>query len=376
MLAQTPFDQIDPQNIMDVWDRQYLNNKLSKTTVKDSTLFAVSIRVKASVGAHLVSCSGTDGKYYEPRTSNGRQPSHLYQVVWLHQKSYGEAVLARQTTDIETTLVRSGDRYGLRVENQNAEKVHQAHRPDLQFLSGTELRKYRLAPIPYGSTKQSLAAIFQKWQWPARPLGPLGQTADRSGMVWSVQASEEPSHWIYQLAHGDVLITQESSTSEASHEVPSGVMASQKTLQTLKQKVQPWQIEAQKGNPDPWRHRDPWQSAAAGSKEISVGQIAAIQSNLEAAIDKKIQEKSDINMTDDVEHRVQDLESQMQQMATSMQQFQQQQSQHNQAMYSQIQTVDQKVEKQQGSLQVFLDTKMEEQMQRIEMLFSKRSRHE
>ena len=153
-------------------------------------------------------------------------------------------------------------------------------------------------------------------------------------------------------------------------------MASQKTLQTLKQKVQPWQIEAQKGNPDPWRHRDPWQSAAAGSKEISVGQIAAIQSNLEAAIDKKIQEKSDINMTDDVEHRVQDLESQMQQMATSMQQFQQQQSQHNQAMYSQIQTVDQKVEKQQGSLQVFLDTKMEEQMQRIEMLFSKRSRHE
>ena len=179
LLAQTPFDQIDPQNIMDVWDRQYLNNKLSKTTVKDSTLFAVSIRVKASVGAHLVSCSGTDGKYYEPRTSNGRQPSHLYQVVWLHQKSYGEAVLARQTTDIETTLVRSGDRYGLRVENQNAEKVHQAHRPDLQFLSGTELRKYRLAPIPYGSTKQSLAAIFQKWQWPARPLGPLGQTATK-----------------------------------------------------------------------------------------------------------------------------------------------------------------------------------------------------
>lgn len=376
LLAQSPFDQIDSQHIMDVWDRQYLNNKLSKTAVKDASLFAVSIRANAAVAEHLISCSGTDGKYFEPRNSNGRQPSHLYQVIWLHQKTYGEAVLARQTTAVSTTLVRSGDRYGLRATNQDAEQVHQSHRPDLQFLPGTEIKKYRLAPIPYGSTKQSLAAIFQKWQWPARPLGPQGQTADRSGMVWLVQASEDPSHWIYQLAHGDVLITQEASGNESTTEVKHGVMASQKTLQTLQQKAHPWQIEAQKGAPDPWRHKDPWQSTSSNPKEISVGQIAAIQSNLEAALDKKIQERNDVSMADDVEHRVQELETQVQQMASSMQQFQQQQHQHNQAVYNQIKTVDQKVDQQQGSLQVFLDSKLEEQMQRIEMLFSKRSRHE
>ena len=376
LLAQAPFDQIDPQSILDVWDRQYLNTKLGKTAVKDASLFAVSIRVDASVAEQIVNHSGKDGKYFEPRNSNGRQPSHLYQVIWLYQKTYGEAMLARQTTETATTLVRNGDRYGLRVLNEEAEKVHKSHRPDLQFLPGAELRKYRLAPIPYGSTKQSLSAIFKKWQWPARPVGPQGQTADRSGMVWLVQASEEPSHWIYQLAHGDVLITQEPQGNVTSKEVRSEVMASQKTLQTLQQKIHPWQIEAQKGNPDPWRHKDPWQSAASSSREISVGQIAAIQSNLEAVLEKKIQERSDVNMTDDVEHRVQDLESQMQQMANNMQQYQQQQTQHNQAMYNQIQKVDQKVDQQQGALQVFLDSKLEDQMQRIEMLFTKRSRHE
>ena len=138
----------------------------------------------------------------------------------------------------------------------------------------------------------------------------------------------------------------------------------------------PWQLAAQQGKEDPWKHRDPWQNGS--SKELSVGQVASLQANLEAMVDRKLQDKGvdDSNMTDDVDQRVQSLETQVSQLTQNMQSFQQQQTGHNQAMYNQIQAVDQKVEQQQGSLQTFLDSRLEAQMQRIEMLFTKRSRHE
>ena len=373
LMSMEPFVQLDQQDVLDVWDRQFLTLKLTKANQHEASLFAVNIRIKSSVAFAILAHSGTDGVYLEPRSSNGRQPCESHQVVWLHRKNYREAVLAKQMTDAHTTLVRNGERYGLRVANNQAESVHQAHRPDLPYIPGVSLKKFKVAPIPYGSTRQSLTSVFKKWNWAARPISPLGQTPDRNGMVWSVQAADMPSHWIYQLAHGDVLITLESANQETQPAKQSNVVASSKTLQSLKE---PWQMAAQQGKEDPWKHRDPWQNGSG--KELSVGQVASLQANLEAAIDRKLQDKGfeDTSMPDDVDQRVQNLESQVSQLTQNMQSFQQQQSSHNQAMYSQIQAVDQKVEQQQGSLQTFLDSRLESQMQRIEMLFAKRGRHE
>lgn len=169
------------------------------------------------------------------------------------------------------------------------------------------------------------------------------------------------------------MITMESQNQTPVHHQQSNVVASSKTLQSLKE---PWQSAAQQGKEDPWKHKDPWQNGP--TKEMSVGQVASLQANLEAVIDRKLQDKGmdDSSMSDDVDQRVQSLETQVHQLTQNMHSFQQQQTNHNQAMYSQIQAVDQKVEQQQGSLQTFLDARLESQMQRIEMLFTKRSRHE
>ena len=182
---------------------------------------------------------------------------------------------------------------------------------------------------------------------------------------------------MYQLAHGDILITPEvvSSVDAEAKDSSGTVVASQKTMQSLRNH-NAWQSDAANGKPDPWGQHDPWQPRSS-QKEISVGQMASITANLEASIDRKLQERSgDVNMTDEVENRVQALEQQVQQLTTNVHGYQQQQNQHNQTIYHQLQSVDKKVDQQQTALQGFLDNKLEEQMQRIEQLFSKRGRHE
>ena len=187
IMGQAPFDQLDQQDVLDVWDRQFLSMKLTKASPQEATIFAVNIRVNSSVANSILAFSGNEGKYMEPRTSNGRQPCESHQVVWLHRKNYREAVLAKQMTDAHTTLVRSGERYGLRVENGQAEGVHQSHRPDLPYIPGVSLKKFKVAPIPYGSTRQSLTSVFKKMELASTANQPTGANTRQNwnGMVSS-----------------------------------------------------------------------------------------------------------------------------------------------------------------------------------------------
>ena len=360
------FQHFDLQEILDVWDRQWLTNRMTKTTPADAALLAFSIRMTLKASQILMPFSGQEGQFYEPRTEDGRKPSPDFQVVWLPRKTYTEAKLAQSTTTVPSTLVRSGDRYGLRVDNQHAEQVHQAHRPDLQFLQGTELKKYKLGPLPYGSTKQSIVNICAKWGWVARPIGPQGQTSDRSGTIWAIQAAKPPANWVYQLAHGDVLISPEEETQPA--KVPAvQVLASQKTLQSLQQK------SLAEVKSDPWLHTDPWkQQTSQTSREVSVGQVAAIETQVEKRVLAKIQD-ADTNMTN-VDSRVTQLEQQLEKMQGDLQSFQQQQANQNQTVQQQLQSIDHKVERQSQAFNGLLDTKMDEQLRNIERLLQKKPR--
>ena len=293
-------------------------------------------------------------------------------MVWLHKTTYGEAALANQTTTCESTLVRSGDRYGIRVAHDEAEQVHQAHHPDLVFLKGSELKKYRIGPLPYGATKQSLSKIFKSWEWPARPIGPQGQAKDRSGVNWLVQASAPPSHWIFQLAHGDVMITQEAPMAQQVVQTPAPVLASENTIRTLKSST-----SQDPKREDPWMHRDPWQPQTHVAKEIPVSQLTALQTRIEASVEQKLRDSiGDAPMPSSDDSRVEMLEQQVHRLTHDFQQYQQQQSTHNHALANQIQTIDAKVDQNGKSIQTMIDQKLEDQMTRIEQLFAKRARME
>lgn len=94
----------------------------------------------------------------------------MYQVVWLPRKSFQGGELAKQVAKMQLELVCSRDKYGLWVHNSEAGQVHKEHRPDVVFLEGHEVKKYKVGPLPCGSAKQSIVNAFKKWGWIARPV--------------------------------------------------------------------------------------------------------------------------------------------------------------------------------------------------------------
>ena len=372
IMQRQPFADLQ-QSILDVWDRQFLSIKMTKQHASDSAVFIVNFRVDSKAADDMLQVSGTEGFYCEPRTATGRQPDDAYQVVWLPKKTYAEAQLAGNTLQHSNTLARSGDRYGIRVQNEIAAEVHRLYRPEILFIKGVELKKYRVGPMPYGSTRQSIANVFRKWEWEARPIGPQFQSNDRTGMIWVAQAASPPSSWVFQLAHGDVLVSPEQGPVTTVQEVPTTIVASEKTIQCLRQNKPK---EEPKRETDPWLHHDPWQQQGK-TKELSVSQFAAMQAKLEAVVEEKIKQVGqDEPMTGKPDERVSALEHQVQQLATSVQAFQQQQVGQNKQFQAQIAAVDHKVDQHQQSIHQLLDNKLEDQMARIEQLFTKRARME
>lgn len=116
VLQQSPLDKVDQASIMDVWDRQFLSTKMTKCQPDQAALFVVTLRLQKAVVQDLLVQSGVDGCFLEPRTPDGRAPNPQYKVIWLPKRSFAEASLAQQMADAPSTLVRVGERYGLRVD--------------------------------------------------------------------------------------------------------------------------------------------------------------------------------------------------------------------------------------------------------------------
>ena len=367
LLTTEPFASIPTSEVLDVWDRQFLSYRLTKVPAQEAQMFAVNLRVTQSVASQMYEGNATDGKYIEPRSSDGRSPSDAFQVTWIPRKTFAEVQIMHRATTTPTMVVRQGERYGLRTENQYAEEMHAKYRPDIVYLPGTELKRFTIGPMPFGTTKQSLTKVFSQWNWQARPTGPQGQSQDRSGLMWGVHAANDPSHWVFHMAHGDILITPEDKQ-QFTVKAKSTVQASAKTMTSL------MMASTTQPKDDPWLdpHRDPWQSAKP-SKELSVGQVTALEASLEKKLLHKLRNE-DEQMDQEVEHRVTALETRIDQLQQQLSSHQHEQASQNAAMQTQLQQLDQKVDHQQQSLNSMLDGKLELQMQRIEQLFSKRPR--
>eukprot|EP00435_Cladocopium_sp_Y103_P039949 s1234_g10.t2 len=288
--------------ILDIWDRQYLDKSFKKVQAKDAYLFAATFRLQVEAAHKLLDMSGKEGLYTEPRTDNGRSPHPDFRVIWLPRKSYTEAALINQTTSQQTWLVRNGERLGLRVHESDASEVHTQHRPEISYLDGTSVQSYKVGPFPWGTTKHGLQKVFTQWKWPARPGQPQGQASD--GVFWSAQATQHPSHWVYTMDHGDVLV---------SHNDPI------KAAKTLKQLTMPAK-KAEQSTADPWLTHDPWSHATLKPSPASLTQVqlAQMQNTIEQNLREHLVSSEDASMDSANDSRVAALEDQVKQLATSV----------------------------------------------------------
>ena len=384
VLASPPCANVTSDDIIDVWDRQFLTKNFTKCRAEDSDIFVCTLRLTCHCSTEVLANSGQQGLYFEPRTSNGRAPDDGYRVIWLPKKDIGEIRLLRQTAKHEAWIVRHGDRFGLRVKEQHAKQMHEQLRPDLSYIDGKSIQSFRVGPLPFGTTKKTLLKLFATWQWQARPSQPVGQSKDHCGIFWAVQSAENPSHWVFTMEHGDVLISVIQTNREVQKPNENLFVASRKTFKALQPSSSTNGID--KNRQDPLQVDDPWAPKPPGApRPVSVAQLAAIEANVEKRVMANITTKqfddSDVKMDDATESRVARLESQFKQMSenmtsmsSSMGAFHQQQQAVNNQLGNQVTAIKHQAETQHVSLQAMLDNKMEEQMSRIEALLTKRAK--
>ena len=354
------------QNIViDVWDRQWYTKRFEKTKSQSAELFAFSFRVVATEVDTLLESSGTKGFYFEPRSACGRQPNESYQVTWLPHSSFHEAKYAQQTSPQRTSLVRHGDRYGLRSDTLHAKQIHEHHRPDTPFLMGGTKMLYSLGPLPYSTTRESITKLMKVWQWEGRPLQPRGRSADGSGVNWTIQATSDPSHFVYQLQHGDVLITKAYPKKAETKDSTLNIVASKKTIEQLQQSeaVDPlWQQ-------DPWKQYKPTASVAAQAPApaITQAQLAKIEENVARKVQAGLPTKDDDTpMTDaHTQDRISQLENQIQSVTTQQKHIE-----------DRIGNMQHQLDQQGVQFKQTLEQQLGDQMSRIEALLVKRVRHE
>eukprot|EP00435_Cladocopium_sp_Y103_P014980 s1304_g3.t1 len=381
MLALEHFATLPQHDILDVWDRQYMNKQYQRVKPDQAEVFSVVFRLPAPRAVQLMSANSVAGLYFEPRTQSGRAPSPSHRIVWLPKLTFADAVVAKQATSTSTTIARAGDRFGLRVATDLAPEVHKQHRPDVTYLDGSATKQFRISPLPFGTTKKSLQKVIDSWEWSARASHTQGLTTDKQGLVWVAQAVQPPPYWVFTMQHGDVLINEHTTTKTASAQPIGAPVASAKTLKHLTATSNTHQNRDGPALTDPLQANDPWASAyRAQAKHAapSASQLASIESNVQKKVLAAVQDQiastkqpsdMDIDANQDqrvtmLEQQVQSLTTNMQQLTGSMTEFKNQQTKHNNQVAHQVMTLQQQADQQQNSMQQLLDQKLEEQMNR------------
>ena len=386
ILAIEGMTAIENSTILDVWDRQFLNKNFQRTQPESADMFAVTCRFTIEDAARALAANAQDGLYTEPRAQNGRQPCSDHKVVWLPKKNYAETVLAKQITEIDTAIVRAGDRYGLRVLASKVQAVHDQHRPGIAYLDTSQVKQYRVSPLPFGTTRQSLQQVIDQWKWNARPSHTMGLTSSKDALIWVVSAASPPDFYIWTMSHGDVLIAElpDKGTGVPMKEQP--VMASHRTLKHLTEQSTATDSQASPQD-DPWLQKgsDPWGTYAKGTTSAAhannhIAKIeATVDRKIKAAIaEQAIPKSTDASMDGATDARVRHLEQQASNLTdqvsslnTGVQSFQQQQSSVNKQIAQQMQQMQSHVDTQSKNFQHLLESKLEDQMSRIEQLLSK-----
>eukprot|EP00435_Cladocopium_sp_Y103_P064734 s15_g26.t1 len=201
--------------IIDLWKRQYLKGDLKPCEAGKATFFAVNIRVPDCLRQKLLSRSGQNGIYVEPRSPDGKSVLPEYMIVWSSKHTLQELLHVKQTNPAVVGLARVGERRGLRVLATQAEEIHNIVKPGTLFLPHGDRLMFTVGPFPFGLDRQAISKIMKNAGWSCKPLQPSMPQPGR-GAMWNVVAVEEPPTTIVPTTHGEILITK-----QRSHETTS-----------------------------------------------------------------------------------------------------------------------------------------------------------
>lgn len=355
-------------------------------------IYSVCIRLPASVQMQVQTYSGNAGIFIEPRAIDGRQPSSQFEVVWLPKVDLRDLVLMKQMHPSVCGLARMGMKVGLRCRIEHAATLHSAVKPSSMYLPPGKKRFFLVGPVPYGTLRVSLAEALSSVGWKVRPIQTVATSKNIDGIMWRVQAVQDPPCNIIQLAHGEVLVTtlDDPQVSTASS---VQVVGSDRTKQLC---------AASTNGQDPLQQHDPWAAYAkpnASSATMSLPEepMANLEKKvLEAVLAKLPKESMEVDEDGVLEKKFQDMEQRVLTLQEGQQQLQhrlqEQGATHSgqiQQLYVQSQRMEVSIQEQSSALGHFqtqfqaqleqqqgqLDSLFKQQMNRIEEIL-KKPRHE
>ena len=380
--------------ILEMWNKQWMTYGFASAPPDKAEIYSVCIRLPFSVQIQVQAYSGIAGVYIEPRSIDGRQPSDQFQVVWLPKVTNQELVLLRQTHPSVCGLARMGLKHGLRCRIEHAASLHESVKPASSFLPQGKKRYYLVGPLPYGTVKSSLTEALLSEGWKIRPLQTVATSKNIEGIMWKVQAVDEPPRSIIQLEHGEVLVTK----LEDPHVNPGAAMqvvGSDRTKQLCSSSV--------KGI-DPLQQNDPWATwSKPASSSVAIPMSEAPLANLERKVYESVmaklpKESMEVDQDGEMDKKINELEKRVLSLHEGQQQLshriQEQGVSHGnqiQQLYAQSSRLEASVHDQSAALGQFqsqfraqleqqqgqLDTLFRQQMDRIEELMQqKKPRHE
>lgn len=360
--------------ILDLWKRQFMRYGFKPIEAAKADLYCVSIRIPAVLLERILNLSGSAGAYVEPRNADGTQVLQEFMVVWASKMSHRDLLHLKQTNPAVTGLARIGDRRGLRVHADQAQAVHKIVRPDTLFLPQGVRSQFLAGPFPFGLDRQGVCRAMKLAGWQCRPLQPSSPQPGK-GVMWLIQAVEEPPSTIVFTNHGEILISKHRPSEQTDRLEHAKPIASAATLALCGGGLSG-------KDEDPWSKNDPWSqfqpSTGAGLKPPGPSEsMQQMETRIHAAVLAKMPQ----SMDDDVPDRLVALEGQVHQlmckqnhMDTQFQEFSHQQNQHVSSLQSQLNAQSQNFQGQMETQHQNIQAMFETQLAHIRGLLSKRPR--
>ena len=356
--------------LLDVFRRQFFGENNRPTKWDKAAYFAVLIRYVKSLEPLVLTASGRNGLYVEPKTEDAMQRHGDYQVIWLPTMDFATVAHKAKCEAHCLGIARTGRRFGLRVRAQHFQEVFSSVKPDAVYLApGTRLT-YHTGPWPYGCDRKSIALALRAAGWECRPLQPLHNVV--GGLVWSVQANCEPPNNVLSMQHGQVVLTRHDPKQPAT-EPAVQVVGHEATVRLC--------TVPAAGDVDPWLTHDPWKKAlAAGpmpSTQAPTGNaLQELEDRVERSILSKLPQPVDTMEVDDQDLRLQQLEMQVQQLAGRQSKLEATVVDNHAQQSAQVQTLQQQMMVQMDLQANKMQSMLTDQMSRIETILSKKSRTE
>ena len=238
--------------VMEIWGKQWLRLDFRQSHPEQAELFTAHLRLPEHLQMQVQHFSGHEGVYLEPKSIDGRRPSPDFQVIWLPRADEAQLMLLRQTVSHVIGMARIGQKMGLRCRTEHASEVFSTLRPGHTFLPPGKRQMYLVGPFEYGTLQASVTQVLQTHGWVAKPVQAIAAETHIQGLMFRVQAVQEPPTKVIRLAHGDIVISKEED-SPMPEKVAPKVVATPATEQMVSKTLEG----------DLLQHNDPWAKAAS-----------------------------------------------------------------------------------------------------------------